>query len=261
MSETASPPLSYQRLAAARQRILTGASQRIPAVSLASQARALSLWDGRQPRAGDEAQFALLMDLAVFDPVGGHTRALDRQARADEPAPGTEDAIMLAALQGARFGLWRALGPHPEGGGWVAPMLIEPLPPSDPMPGQAFQVMDSGLPKIAPGAGFAGRLAWPEGAGFAMTCGALAACDTRVLQVILLGLPARRDAVMPSLPAAEDSAVMDRMLSQPATRRRLAALQDGAGIAAQVYRAAIDLGLMGPVPGRAPEIAGPPGRG
>lgn len=244
------PLLLHPRLAAARQRILTGAARRIPQASVASQARALGLWDGRQALPGDEAQFALLMDLGVFEPAGGHGPALERQARAEPPAPGSDDALMLAALRAARFGLWRALGPHPEGGARLAAMAD----------GAEAWVMDTGLPQIAPGAGLAIRLAWPEGAGFALTCGAIAPCDTRVLQQLLLALEPQRGPVLPSLPAAGDAAVMDRLLAQPATRGRLAALVAAPGLAPRAWRAAIDLGLMGPVPGRTPEEAMPRSR-
>ena len=86
-----------------------------------------------------------------------------------------------------------------------------------------------------------------------MTCGAIAPCDTRVLQRLLLDIAPERNApVMPSLPAAGDAAALDRLLAQPATRQRVAALQQARGLAARAYRAAIDLGLLGPVPGRTP---------
>lgn len=239
------PAVAHQRLAAARQRLLAGAANRIPLASVASQARALGLWDGKRAVPGDEAQFALLMDLGVFDPIGDHSPAIERVARAAHPDAGTDDAVMLAALQAARFGFWRVLGPHGEGGARLIPMAGE---------GGEIRVMDTGLPQAMPGAGVAVRLAFPEGVGFALTCGAIAPCDTRVLQRLLLDLPVEKDApVIPSLPSTGDGAVMDRLLAQPATRTRLGTLQQGRGIAARAYRAALDLGLMGPVPGRTPE--------
>lgn len=240
----APPLLAYRRLAAARQRILSGAANRIPLASVASQARALGLWDGRQAKPGDEAQFALLMDLGVFDPVGGHGPALERQARAAPPAPGSDDAVMLAALAAARFGLWRVLGPHPDGGVRLLPMAGV---------GTEAWVMDTGLAQAAPGAGVAARLAFPEGTGFGLTCGALAPCDTRVLQRLLLDLAPPRDApVIPAPPAPGDAAVLERLLAQPATRARIATLLEGGGLAVRAWRAALDLGLMGPVPDRTP---------
>ena len=250
MSETlplaaCAPAVAHQRLSAARQRLLAGAANRIPLVSVASQARALGLWDGKRAAPGDEAQFALLMDLGVFDPAGEHSPAIDRVARAANPDPGSDDAVMLAALQASRFGLWRVAGLHGEGGARLVPMAGE---------GGEIRVMDTGLVQAAPGSGIAVRLAFPDGLGFALTCGAIAPCDTRVLQRLLLDLAPEKNApVVPSLPAQGDAAVLDRLLAQPATRSRLAALQGAKGLAARAYRAAIDLGLMGPVPGRTPE--------
>ncbi len=259
------PAVAHQRLSAARQRLLAGAANRIPLASVASQARALGLWDGKRAVPGDEAQFALLMDLGVFEPVGDHSPAIDRIARAVSPAPGSDEAVMLAALVSARFGLWRVIGPHGEGGARLLPMAAAPrknlqenlLENLREDPGEdrvEIRVMDTGLVQATPGSGIALRLAFPEGLGFALSCGAIAPCDTRVLQRLLLDLAPERGApVLPSLPAPGDGAVLDRLLAQHATRARLAALLQGKGLAARAYRAAIDLGLMGPVPGRTPE--------
>ncbi|MBX9699592.1 MAG: hypothetical protein K2X74_09150, partial [Acetobacteraceae bacterium] len=188
--------------------------------------------------------------LGVFDPVGNHGPAIERQARVAAPPPGSDDAVMLNALFTARFGLWRVLGPHPEGGARLLPMAGEE---------GEVRVLDGGLPDAEPGSGVAVRLARPQGVGFALTCGAAAPCDTRVLQRLLLNTPPERDApVIPSLPPPGDAAVLDRLLAQPATRGRVSALIGTKGLAARAYRAAIDLGLMGPVPGRTPDHAVPP---
>jgi hypothetical protein len=250
------PPLVlYQRLSAARQRILSGAANRIPLVSIAAQARALGVWSGKRAEPGDEAQFALLMDLGVLEPVGGHTPALDRQARAAPPEAGSDEAAVLAALRAARFGLWRVPGPHPDGGARLAPLGSE-------AGAEEVWVMDTGLPQAPPGASVAARLMRPAGAPFAMTCGAVAPCDSRVLERLLLDVAPPRGVapVLPALPAPDDAARVDALLAEPAARMRLAALLRGPGAAARAYRHAIELGLMGPVPGRTPEEAMPPRR-
>lgn len=249
------PAVLYQRLSAARQRILAGAANRIPLVSVAAQARALGLWDGKRATPGDEAQFALLMDLGVLDPVGEHGAAIDRQARAAPPEPGSDDAAVLAALQAARFGLWRVLGPHPEGGARLLPL-------GGAGAAEETWAMDTGLPQALPGAGVAVRLMRPEGAPFAMTCGAIAPCDARVLERLLLDIAPPREPVpvLPSLPAPDDAAQADALLAHAAARMRLADLLRRKGTAARAYRHAIDLGLLGPVPGRTPEEALPPRR-
>jgi hypothetical protein len=236
---------SVRRYAEARGRILTAAARRVPLASIAQQARALSLWDGKRVVPGDEMQLALVLDLGVLDPLGGHARGIDRQAKAEPPAPGSDDARMLAALQGARFGLHRVLGPHVEGGA-----AAEGFPDGAPI-----RVHDNFLGRQPPGRLFAARLAWPE-EDLAMTCGAVAPIDSRVLERLLLGLPPTRGPVVPRLPAPDDDvAAVAELLEEPAARARLAELPRRPGFAALVYRAAIDLGLLGPVPGRGPPPA------
>lgn len=244
MSGTGGP---VHRYAEARGRILTLAARRVPLASIAQQARALSLWDGKRVTPGDELQLALVLDLGVLDPLGGHGRGIDRQAKADPPPPGGDEALMLAALLDAAFGLYRLRGPHPEGGA-----AAEGFPGGGPV-----HIRDDHLGRQPPGRLFGARLAWPED-GLAMTCGAVVPVDSRVLERLLLGLPPTRGPVTPRLPAPEeDEAAVAAILEEPAARARLAALPRTPGFAALCYRAAIDLGLLGPVPGREPPP--PPG--
>ncbi len=233
---------SARRYAEARGRILTAAARRVPLASIAQQARALSLWDGKRVVPGDELQLALVLDLGVLDPLGGHGRGIDRQAKADPPESGSDEARMLAALREAAFGLYRLRGPHPEGGA-----AAENFPDGGPV-----HIRDDFLGRQPPGRLFGARLAWPE-EGLAMTCGAVVPLDSRVLERLLLGLPPARGPVAPRLPAPEeDAAAVAELLEEPGARGRLAALPRTPGFAALAYRAAIDLGLLGPVPGRGP---------
>ncbi|MBV1795790.1 hypothetical protein [Siccirubricoccus sp. G192] len=233
--------LRYRRYAALRGRILTAAAQRIPLASLAQQARALSLWDGKQVAPGDELQLALVFDLGVLDPLGGHGRGIDRQAKAAPPPPEGEEARMLAALQAAEFGLFRLHGPHPEGG-----VAAATFPEAAPL-----QLWDSHLGARPPGTLVGARIAWPE-PDLAMTCGAVVPVDAAVLERLLLGTPPGRGPVVPRHPAADDALAVARLLEEPAARLRLGSLPRTPGFAALVYRAAIDRGLVGPVPGRSP---------
>jgi hypothetical protein len=147
---------------------------------------------------------------------------------------------MLAALQEAAFGLYRLRGPHPEGGA-----AAEGFPDGGPV-----HIHDNFLGRQPPGRLFGARLAWPED-GLAMTCGAVVPIDSRVLERLLLGLPPTRGPVTPRLPAPEaDEAAVAGLLEDPAARARLSKLPRTPGFAALCYRAAIDLGLLGPVPGR-----------
>ena len=172
---------SVRRYAEARGRILTAAARRVPLASIAQQARALSLWDGKRVVPGDEMQLALVLDLGVLDPLGGHARGIDRQAKADPPEPGSDDARMLAALQEAAFGLYRLRGPHAEGGA-----AAEGFPDGEPL-----RIHDNFLGRQPPGRLFGARLAWPEdgrgddlrrrGAGRLRACwsGCCSACRRR----------------------------------------------------------------------------------
>ncbi|TCZ64382.1 hypothetical protein [Roseicella aquatilis] len=242
MSEDVTPAARYARYAALRRHLLTESSKRIPLASVASQARALSLWDGKQVRPADEMQLAAVFDLGVLDPVGEHHRAIERQARAEPPLPGSEEDRMLRALMQARFGLVRIHGQRAEGG-----VAAESVPDGAPL-----VIWDNHLARNrAPGALVGLRLAWPE-EDLAMTCGTAISLDSRALERLLLETPPQRGPVIPSLPLPEDGPALERLLAEPAARLKLTALARAPGFAARVTRTAIDLGLMGPIPGRTP---------
>ena len=248
MEESLTAAARYARYAPIRRRILTEASKRIPLASVASQARALSLWDGKQVRPADEMQLAAVFDLGVLDPVGEHHRAIERQAKADPPPPGSEEDRMLRALASARFGLFRLLGQRPEGG-----VAAEAFPGAEPV-----VIWDNHLMRgRAPGALIGARLAFPD-EDLAMTCGTAISLDSRAVERLLLGTPPQRGPLLPSLPRPDDGAALARLVAEPAARLRLAALAAAPGFAAMVYRTAIDLGLMGPILGRTPAEAMPP---
>lgn len=235
MSGAADP---VARLANARRAILSAAQDRVPAASLAQQARALTLWDGKRLVAMDQAQEAMVYDLAVLDPVGDHLPAIERQARAAPPAEGTPEAMMLAALRAAKFGLFRMLGPHEEGGAELAP-----LPDGAPI-----RVFDRFLSQNPPGLLLGARLCGPG--GIAMTCGVVARLDAEAIGRLLAGTPPERGPVTPRHPAADDAERLARLLAEPGARARLTTLQQTPGLAARAYRVSLDLGLMGEVPGR-----------
>jgi hypothetical protein len=244
------PTERYRLLAAARSKILQGASQRVPLVSMAQQARALSIWDGKRVTPGDEAQLAMAFDLGVLAPLGDHTRGLDRQAKAAPPEPGSTEAAMLEALREARFSLWRMLGPHPDGGARIVELAREAEEDAP-----ETWLMDRFVAAAPPGSLFAARLAWPG--AFAMSCGVVAPIDSRALERLLLDLGPSRGPVLPSHPAPGDPEAVAALLEEPAARLRLRALTQDPMLAVKAYRHAIDLGLVGPVPGRTPEGAVP----
>lgn len=222
--------MSYEAYAAARSAILTGASKRIPAASAASQARALGLWDGRAPAVASDAQLALLLDLGVFAPVGGHSPALEREARMNPAPPGSEAARVLHALQDTRITLFRIAGPHAQGGVWVDDLLR----------GMPVHLWDAGLARPGQeGIGYGGRLMPMD--GYEMTCGVLAPLSDGILEG-LLGYPQPMGPLPTAMP-----------LLTPPDAEMLLALRERAGrpdFLMTLYRAALASGLMGERPKR-----------
>ncbi len=230
----------YADYAQARGVLLNAAANRIPLASLAAQARALHLWRHNRVEPGSEAQMACVMDLGVFAPVGEHKPALQRVlGAAIPPPPGSADAAMLDAFTRARFGLYRMGAPDPRGG----------ITLHDLCDGQEVWLMDSHLAQHGvPGMLVAARLAWPE--AFAMTCGVLCPMDVRVLLHIMENRPPSQGPVGAFIQPQPHEPLVDRLLEEAAAPARLAELARDPLLAALTYRAAIDLGLFGPVPGR-----------
>lgn len=219
----------YDHYNAIRGRILSAAARRIPRASAASQARALGLhWDGEEVRIANEAQFQLLLDLGVFGPMGGHSRALDREAKAGDYVEGSDEATVLAALSRAHFTLFRVIGPHPEGG----------VEAEDLLRGTKLRIEDRMLARDGmEGTGFAGRLM--RLGGVEMTCGALAPLTDEVIET-LLGRP------VTILPMPQFLPTLTPLMDDD-----IAALRGAAGAAefpARVYRASLDHSLVGKVP-------------
>ncbi|MBY0338376.1 MAG: hypothetical protein K2X11_17310 [Acetobacteraceae bacterium] len=218
--------MSYDSYAAARSRVLTSASRRIPAASAASQARALGLWHKGQVRVANDAQFGLVLDLGVFAPVGGHSAALEREAKAGEHT--VEEAKVLDALQAARFALFRVEGAHPDGGVLARDLLR----------GQDIRLEDRNLAKPEMlHRGFAGRLMTLD--GYAMTCGALAGLSDVVIEE-LLGRAAPVEPSPPELP------MLSPLMEEDVLALRSAALAED--FVARVYRASLRHGMMGNLP-------------
>ncbi len=220
----------YLALHAAREAVLTSAAKRIPAAAMASQARAMRLWNGREAWVRTDAQFNLLLDMAMLAPVGGHTPALQREARAREAEPGSAEAEVLAALAAAQPVLFVVEDAAPEGGALVRDMLA----------GERFALWDRFLERPdMRGCAFAGRLMRFE--GFAMTSGATCPITDEVLE-IMQGFPVPdlpMPAMLPPLTPPDD-AVLDFLRAEVAKPDFLPRL----------YRAALDLSLFGVRPDR-----------
>lgn len=218
--------MSFETWAQARGRVLNSAARRVPAASAASQARALGLWHKGEVRVANEAQFALVLDLGVLGPVGGHAPAIAREAKAGEHD--VDEAKVLDALLAARFVLFRVEGPHAEGGAAATDLLS----------GEALRIEDRALsrPERA-GRGFAGRLMALGGAW--MTCGALAGLSDAAIGE-LLGFVHVAGESPPELPPLSPL--------DPADAEALRAMAREPEFAAKVYRASLRQGLMGHLP-------------
>jgi hypothetical protein len=69
-------------------------------------ARRIGLTQGKTVVSDSEAEIALAEDLAIYRPRLGHLPPLDRYARAAGFAPGSDEAIVLAAMRsGASSGI------------------------------------------------------------------------------------------------------------------------------------------------------------
>lgn len=221
---------SYEVYHAIRERILSAAARRIPRASAASQARVLGLpWKDDEVQVANEAQFLLVLDLGVFGPMGGHSRAFDREAKAGEYEEGSEEAEVLAALSRAHFTMFRVVGPHPQGG----------VEADDLLRGTKLRIEDRFLTREdMVGIGFAGRIM--RIGGFEMTCGALAPVTDEVIET-LLGRP-----VTP-LPTPKFLPPITPLMDDDVAALRGAA--SASEFPARVYRASLDHGLFGKVPG------------
>ena len=97
-------------------------------------------------------------DLAIYLPRPGRSHPLDRYARVARFAPGSDEAIVLAAMRRARFSLWRVERRHPTTG-----LILRDL-----LRGGETWLVDEAMEKNAPpGVEMAARLLQPE--SFAMT--------------------------------------------------------------------------------------------
>src|SRR3954468_6382541 len=171
----------------------------------------LDLADRRGGVAPDNPQVALYL------PRPGRSHPLDRYARVARVAPGSDEAIVLAAMRRARFSLWRIEQRHPTTG-----LILRDL-----MRGEETWLVDETMEKNAPpGMEMAARLLQPE--GFAMTA--------RIIVPLLPDL-----MTLPEL--------MAEVFTRAPALRHLQGdtLAKDARFAIGIYRAAVATGAMGRV--------------
>jgi hypothetical protein len=146
--------------------------------AILQQARRLGLASGRTILAGSEDELTLIFDLAIYAAPAGRSRAIDRYARSTHSSQGSDEALMLEAMCGARFAIMAVQDQHP-----VAGLLV-----TDIFRQVDLWLMDVGLEQSLPeGAMFAPRTCKP--ADFAMTVGVAIPIDLALLEAVVLTAP------------------------------------------------------------------------
>ena len=177
-------------------------------------ARRLDLTEGKAIVLENDNEMTLPEDLAIYLPRPGRSHPLERYARVARFAPGSDEAIVLAAMRRARFSLWRIERRHPTTG-----LILRDL-----LRGEETWLVDEAMEKNAPsGVEMAARLLQPE--SFAMTA--------RIIVPLLPDLM--------TLPE-----VMEEVFTRAPALRRLRgdALAGDPRFAIGFYRAAVATGAM-----------------
>jgi hypothetical protein len=137
-------------------------------------------------------ELTLAFDLAVHTAKPGHSRAIDRDARATRLQPGSDEFVVLEAMRQARFSVWRVERRHA-----VAGLIVQDLPRQ----GEVWLV-DEALEQSAPeGVSLAMRLGTPD--QFAMTSGIIVPVDREMMTELL-------DEVLPRVRGTPDQVADDR---------------------------------------------------
>ncbi|MEJ0046780.1 MAG: hypothetical protein WDN04_12190 [Rhodospirillales bacterium] len=114
-------------------------------------------------------EITLVLDLCLHAARPGRSRAIDRLAHASSFAAGSDEAVVMAAMQRARFSIWRVVR-HYEAGGLVL---------EDTLRGGEAWLMDEGMSMSAePDFQFVGRLCRPD--MFVISTGVMVPFDTEV---------------------------------------------------------------------------------
>lgn len=170
------------------------------------QARRLGLARGKTFILESMDELVLPFDLVIYTSPPGRSRAIDRYARSAQPAPGSEDAIVLDAMREARFAILKVLDRHPAAGLIVADVFRD----------TELWLVDEGLEKSLPvGTAVATRYFSPE--DFAMTAGIALLVDRTLLADALALVPP-----LCRMPDAE--AIQDRRFAEAIYRL---AVEDG----------------------------------
>jgi hypothetical protein len=210
----------YRHLREISKRHHSDAMKYLSQDTILHHARRLGLMLGKTVVLDSMDEFTLVYDLAIYTAPDGRSRAVDRYARSEPFAPGSDEALMLEAMRNARFAIVLVRRRHPSAGLIVTDLFrnIE------------LWLVDEGLEiSLEVGAVYATRYYAPD--GFVMTAG--------------VGMPVDRDLINSALESAP----------QLLRKSHIAAIEDRR-FAEAIYRAAIADGIMQGVAYRDPADAG-----
>jgi hypothetical protein len=161
----------YRHLRTLTKQHLGGALKHLSKNAIKEAARRMGLWSAGRLVLDSPDELDLVCDVAVFDIRTGHSRAIDRYARAHPPAAGSDAAVALDALQHCRFHIIRVLRRHETAG----------LVVLDTVTHEDLWLMDEGFERTArTGMGLGTRLLRVN--GFHMTTGAAVPVTAAVLK-------------------------------------------------------------------------------
>ncbi len=170
----------YRHLRSIAGEIQAAALELVPHAALIEFGRRLGAVSKGDLCLEDDRDIKLVYDLAIHTARLGRSRAIDRYARNAAFPPGSDEARVLAALQEAKFTIFRFDAPHVEAGA-IAHDLI---------PDQRFHLMDISISLSAqPKASFIGRLVEIE--GFRMSCLSVVPILQELLELANSRLPPR----------------------------------------------------------------------
>lgn len=176
--------------------------------AIVSQARRLGLAQGKTLILDNVNDLNLVFDLLIYTAPKDRSRAIDRYARSARPAPETDEALVIEAMQHARFAIITRTGRHP-----VAGLLVKDL-----FRGDDYWLVDEALESSLPDeAMLATRLYNLD--GFTMTAGVVVPLDTELIEDAIVETP----QLLRKVP---NEAIDDRRLAEA------------------IYRAAVVSGIM-----------------
>ena len=143
-----------------------------------SQARRLGLAQGKTLVLDRMDDLNFVFDLLIYTAPKDRSRAIDRYARSVQPAPETDEALVIEAMQHARFAIISCAGRHS-----VAGLIVKDL-----FRGIECWLIDEGLESSLPdGAMLATRLYTLD--GFTMTAGVFVPLDMELVEYAIADTP------------------------------------------------------------------------